>query len=113
MDDAIGSGGMIDCIVHLPEKLFLTTREEDADLFKAIKAKHVENNEKEKAEIIFSTVHRSNVPVEFPDSPQIQIMREFTETEKNKPETSGKAYPLYKKTTAKKLKERKHARCMK
>jgi superfamily I DNA/RNA helicase len=29
------------------------------DIIKAIKAKHVENDEKEKAEIIFSTVHRS------------------------------------------------------
>jgi hypothetical protein len=29
------------------------------DIIKAIKSKHVENDEKEKAEIIFSTVHRS------------------------------------------------------
>lgn len=29
------------------------------DIIKAIKAKHIENDEKEKAEIIFSTVHRS------------------------------------------------------
>jgi superfamily I DNA/RNA helicase len=113
-------------------------------IIKAIKDKHVENNEKEKAEMIFSTVHRSKgmeydsvqlvndfisedklekilfnakkedinfsklneeinllyvattrtrnslhipdaiVPVDFPLSPQIHLMREFSETEKKK-----------------------------